>query len=158
MNTTEVKFWDRVNKAGPVVKPELGPCWLWTGATGTDTRYGYLWMNSKHKLAHRVAWFLETGEWPNPCALHKCDNTLCVRFSHLFEGTQKENVDDREAKGRGVHPAGENNGRAKLTRKKVQQVRLLSSQGNTQRHIGTLLDVAHSTVGRIIRGEIWGTL
>lgn len=29
--TYEQRFWAKVDKNGPVVRPELGPCWIWTG-------------------------------------------------------------------------------------------------------------------------------
>ena len=40
------------------------------------------------------------GTLPQKNLCHKCDNPACVRISHLFEGTQKENVDDARSKGR----------------------------------------------------------
>jgi hypothetical protein len=94
------RFWKRVNKRGPIIKTRLGRCWLWTGSS-KNGRYGNLWFDGKLVLTHRIAWFLETGKWPEPFSLHKCDNTLCVRFTHLFEGTQKDNAEDRDRKGRG---------------------------------------------------------
>lgn len=98
-------FWSKVNKNGPVPShcPELGPCWLWTAAF-FKSGYGALGVNlddmKTTTSAHRVAWFLETGKWPDPCALHKCDNRACVRFSHLFEGTVRDNNADMKEKGR----------------------------------------------------------
>lgn len=35
------------------------------------------------------------------CVLHTCDTPGCVRPSHLWLGTQLENIADRESKGRG---------------------------------------------------------
>jgi hypothetical protein len=97
--SVEERFFRHVNKDGPI-HPVLGTkCWLWTG--GTNGRYGKLNLEGRTALAHRVAWFLEYGRWPEPCALHRCDVTLCVRYDHLFEGTQDDNMDDRERKGRG---------------------------------------------------------
>jgi hypothetical protein len=93
------KFWSKVNKHGPTLVKRLGPCWLWTGATDKDGYGQSFFMGIQHK-AHRVAWFLETGEWPIPQGCHKCDNPSCVRFSHIFQGTPKNNTDDMVAKGR----------------------------------------------------------
>lgn len=84
-----------------------GGCWLWTGALnsagypvfrrarGEDGRYPLV-------LAHRLAHFWRTGEWPD-VVLHECDNPRCVR--HTRGGTQAENVADMWAKGR-ARPGG----------------------------------------------------
>ena len=104
------QFWSHVNKDGTLPDPDvygdIGFCWLWTGAT--DGRgYGALnnrRVSDKPLKAHRVAFCLETGRWPEPSALHRCDNTRCVRFSHLFEGTQTDNMRDAARKGRIVPP------------------------------------------------------
>jgi hypothetical protein len=109
------RFWKHVNKNGPVPKhkPELGRCWLWTGSTIRG--YGQLAERAddtqKTLRAPRVAWFLGTGAWPEHNACHHCDNPSCVRFSHLFDGTQAENMADMAAKSRS-------------TRKPVQSVKI----------------------------------
>jgi hypothetical protein len=101
----EIRFWTNVNKNGPVPRhsPNLGACWLWTGRRhGSGCRYGAIGFNGvKNVSVHRLAFFLEYGRWPVPQALHRCDVCLCVRPSHLFEGTPRDNAQDREQKGRG---------------------------------------------------------
>lgn len=53
------------------------------------------------RLAHRVSWILSYGEIPQGMlVLHHCDNTFCVNPTHLFLGTQRDNVHDALAKGR----------------------------------------------------------
>lgn len=79
MNTYE-RFWLKVNKNGPIPKhrPDLGSCWVWTGATAN--KYGRFWDGEKLIQAHH---FL-LGEIPNGLEPdHLCLNTLCVRDSHL---------------------------------------------------------------------------
>lgn len=51
--------------------------------------------------AHRYAWRLSRGPIPKGlCVLHRCDVRSCVNPDHLFLGTQIENIDDRNRKGR----------------------------------------------------------
>ena len=99
MDTLLARFWSKVNKNGPFVDSKLGRCWLWT-AGPKEGRYGVILMNGKGEGAHRVAFFLEHGRWPSPCGLHRCDVTRCVRPTHIFEGTQRDNMLDCHAKGR----------------------------------------------------------
>jgi HNH endonuclease len=110
------RFWEKVDKNGSVVRPDLGPCWIWTGAS---LRSGHGVLNSgKHGsnlLAHRTAFFLKHGRWPIPNANHHCDNPPCVRWEHLYEGDQADNARDCSARGRRVTSRGELSGKAKLS-------------------------------------------
>jgi len=75
-------------------------CWLWTGCIVGG--YGLMRFLEKTWKAHRVAYKLFVGEIPEGmCVLHKCDVPSCVKPSHLFLGTHKDNAMDRERKGRG---------------------------------------------------------
>ena len=73
-------------------------CWNWIG--GKSAGYGRFGIGQRVEIASRVAWYLWMGEWPHRFILHKCDNPSCVRPSHLFEGTQKDNMMDCSQKGR----------------------------------------------------------
>lgn len=79
-------------------EPNTG-CLLWTGFIH-PMGYGRIRVGNKIEGAHRVAFLLVHGRWPNPSALHKCDTPACVEAAHLFEGTQTDNMADRDAKGR----------------------------------------------------------
>ena len=162
------RFWSNVNKNGPKpsaeavsVYPEIAGtnCWLWTGCKNRKNGYGRIRHGTRRDQAHRVAWFLETGEWPTPCGLHKCDNPACVRFLHLFEGTQAQNNKDREIKGRGNQARGQYQGHAKLTDYDVKQIRIALAAA--QRKYGTLGQLAHkykvslSCISKINAGETY---
>jgi len=85
----EERFWPRVRKTRS--------CWLWIGAK-VKGGYGNLGGGGQ---AHRLSWKIHNGTIPdNLCVLHKCDNPACVRPSHLFLGTNADNVRDRTLKKR----------------------------------------------------------
>jgi HNH endonuclease len=106
----EKKFWSKVDKQGPVPdhRRKLGRCWIWTGKKKTGWgAFGIVSHTINGKTAeyrvHRVSWELHYGPIPdNLCVLHKCDNTSCVRPTHLFLGTRQDNMADKMAKGRYV--------------------------------------------------------
>ena len=164
------RFWEKVDTNGPVPahRPELGPCWLWTGGLNEDG-YGRLQAHGGPKLgkrlAHRVAFFLQWGRWPEPCALHKCDNPACVRWDHLFEGTVADNNADRDRKGRhvgspglrnGRHtcpestPQGERNGHSKLT---DEQAQIIRDSPGPSRALAARFGVSRVTIWEIRTGR-----
>jgi hypothetical protein len=53
--------------------------------------------------------------------LHHCDNPPCFNPEHLFLGTDQDNVDDREKKGR--MPLGPERWNSKLTADQVRSIR-----------------------------------
>lgn len=82
-------FWLKVTKTDT--------CWLWTGRRDKN---GYGKVGAA--LSHRVFWELHNGHIPDGLyVLHHCDNPPCIRPTHLFLGTQADNVRDMAAKGRG---------------------------------------------------------
>lgn len=144
------RFWAKVNKSGPTLVDDLGPCWIWTGHR-QENGYGQFGIFSRVVYAHRAAWFLEHGRWPEPCALHKCDGGAagCVRPDHLFEGTKADNSLDFCTKGR-------RNGNSKLTAEKVRALREQRSKGVQLRDLAIQFGVNKATVVRILNRSIWG--
>jgi hypothetical protein len=57
-----------------------------------------------YRRAHRVSYELANGPIPaGLCVLHHCDNRPCIRPSHLFLGTRRDNALDKTLKGRVRH-------------------------------------------------------
>src|SRR3990167_5763706 len=80
-------------------RPGLGPCLVFVGATVNG--YGKLSVNHRMWLAHRLAYKLFTGRIRSRMyVLHSCDNKPCFEPSHLFVGTQQDNLNDAISKGR----------------------------------------------------------
>tara|TARA_R110000751_G_C13691239_1_gene472360 strand:- start:309 stop:848 length:540 start_codon:yes stop_codon:yes gene_type:complete len=132
---------------------ERGPgCWLWNKARITKG-YGHLRRDGTMVLAHRAMFEMFVGPIPDGMfVLHKCDNPPCVNPEHLFLGTQKENMADKIAKGRGNHAKGEANSSAKLTEAQVLEIR---SATEIHREIGVLFGVAQQTVSNIKNRRTW---
>lgn len=144
-------FWGLIDKNGPVPshRPDLGNCWVWHNG-----RRGVVGVANKHYLAHRVAWLLTYGKWPEHCALHHCDNPPCVRPDHLFDGTQAENMADMIAKGRERHRChrGEQHARVKLSEVDVRAIRESAESG---RYWADKLGVTEANISRIRLGKTW---
>jgi len=78
-----------------------GDCIEFVGAKNPQG-YGCLGFNNKSYQAHRLAWELTNGPIPEGFVVcHRCDNPPCINPAHLFLGTQRENIIDMYAKGRG---------------------------------------------------------
>ena len=109
MNAAAERFWSKVDKAGPVhpYKPELGACWLWTGAT-RRRGYGAFWFEGRPQSAAKWAWETTHGAEfpPGTEGLHSCDRPACVNPAHVAPGTRKQNVADMHARGRTNLPRG----------------------------------------------------
>lgn len=79
---------------------ESNGCWIFKKNRGKE--YGRIFHNKKRHGAHRVSLCLYRGFDLNSklFVCHHCDNPICVNPDHLFVGTQKYNINDRDNKGR----------------------------------------------------------
>jgi hypothetical protein len=109
-------------------------CWPWMGCIG-NRGYGVI----SHISTHRLSWELHRGPIPNgKHVLHSCDNKRCVNPSHLFIGSQADNMKDMTLKGR--------HGRRKLT---DDQVREIYSSPLTQMELSRRFGVAQTKISDI---------
>lgn len=144
-NTT--LFWSKVDRSGE--------CWEWL-ASKTHDGYGRHHYDGG-TMAHRLAYELTRGPIPaGMCVCHACDNRGCVNPTHLWLGTQADNIKDMRVKGRGPRLEGERHGRAKLTASNVRDIRARHAEGVSARQLAREYGVAATTITRIFHGG-WGT-
>lgn len=166
------RFFSKVNLHGPIPahRPELGPCHVWT-AYRSKKGYGQVGFQGRVCIAHRVAFFIAHGRWPQPNACHHCDNRACVNPDHLFEGTNADNTADMDSKGRRVvirgtrhgrrtkphrTARGERNGLAKLTEQDVRDIRANYALCQvTMKDLGARYGVGKAAVHEIIHRRTW---
>jgi hypothetical protein len=89
----EDRFFSKVQKTET--------CWIWTAY---KNKKGYGQINSdgyNMKKAHRVSYEMHNGNIPDGLIVcHSCDNPSCVNPQHLWLGTDLQNAQDRDTKGR----------------------------------------------------------
>lgn len=144
------RFLEKVDRRGD------DECWPWKGYT-SKKGYGQFQCTSTTPSgtvslsirAHRLSFFLGTGQWPDPelKVCHTCDNTVCQNPKHLFEGTQKQNIQDAARKRRmgfGRKPLA-------LTWEAVQEIREeRNTKGTTHIELARKHCVAEQTIFNIV--------
>jgi hypothetical protein len=155
MSDAEDRFWSKVR---------IGDgCWLWTASV---CRFGYgRFHTTPHGVqkAHRMSWTFARGPISDGLwVLHNCpdgDNPACVRPSHLFLGTHRDNMADMVAKGRqSTYPRrrGSDHPSARLTADKVVEIRTRYARGGvTHAILAAEYGVAEPTIGAVICGRLW---
>lgn len=145
--TVEERFWKYVKKTDT--------CWLWTGAK-IPGGYGTIKIIGKTVLVHRYSYQLHFGSIPTCLdVLHTCDTPACINPSHLFVGTQADNMIDMWKKGRGADYRGEKSSSAKLNELAVREIFEDSKKGLTQRSIAIKHNVSHSVICNILNQKTW---
>ena len=188
----EARFVHHVDRNGPVPphRPELGPCHVWIGGKDKLGRgsfnLGRSFKGRKRKTQrpHRVAFLIALGRWPEPEAMHLCDNPSCVKVlpddrgpAHVVEGSHTDNMHDMSMKGRHVsrvaperlargarhgsktHPErfvrGEQVTNARLTEDAVRDIRISFARGERLVDLGRRYGVTYQCIDRIVRRINW---
>lgn len=176
-----LRFWSKVKLPDLIGTDE---CWEWQ-ASVNQSGYGTVNLVGFY-LAHRLAWYLCCGSIPEGLLVcHSCDNRLCCNPSHLWLGTNDDNIADMVNKGRANSPkgddhwtrkspenlrrgdnhparyipgwrAGENNGRAILDWDTVAEIRRkYEYRTHSYTRLAKEYGVGKSTITNIIKGNTW---
>lgn len=153
------RFWEKVDRSN------ADGCWPWMGAT-TVAGYGVINGGPGNGLlyAHRVAFEEQSGTIPNGHdILHHCDNPPCVRGSHLFTGTARDNMVDMTAKGRNGrlrhperYPRGETHPNSPLTAAQVLAIRdRVARRESSQAALAREYGISQTAISAIVRRKTW---
>jgi len=114
------RFWPKVNKQGETRVAELGECWEWTGAI-SKKGYANFRINGQTVGAHTFSFRIHCGEYPPEMQInHLCNFRSCVRPTHLYAGTQDQNLADREIFG--TTPRGLKHRNTKLSGEQIKEI------------------------------------
>jgi len=154
----ESRFWPKVDKS-------MGPdnCWPWIGDKW-KSGYGRFFLHKKSArnpsrkvvAAHRQSYALTHGPIPAGFhVLHRCDNPPCCNPSHLFLGTDADNVADCIKKGRRANQGGETNGRTTLRNSDILEIRRELTLGVSVKVLSQKYGLCLSSIYNIRHGRTW---
>lgn len=144
-----------------VIVNEKSGCWEWQGSKRNG--YGRMIIGSrtdgsrKSESAHRISFEIFCGQIPDGMEIcHRCDNPSCINPDHLFLGTRQDNINDRQRKGRNIYFIGEEQPRAKLTKKSVKDARWERAiYGTSFQSLADKYGVSKKTMLNAIKGVTW---
>lgn len=155
-------------RVGPTVRDEIGPCLDYRSVLSTNrhpmvicgNRPVRVWISgARLVLENGLGRSLQSGM----SALHHCDRPICIHFSHLYEGTQQDNVHDRDRRAGNplcwLNMAGSSHPESKLTDEDVRRIRHLVRTGHRVVNILPMFPhVSRSLVYLVASGKRWGHL
>ena len=145
----EERFWRFVRKP---INPS--DCWIWNGYISKDG-YGSFTPYKVPIRAHRFVYHLTHGPIPpRMLVCHKCDNPVCVNNSHLFLGSNSDNMKDAISKGRKKGKKGSDSPLARLEEKQVLKIRSLKGI-LTCRQIAEIFSISNQQVSNIQTRKAW---
>lgn len=131
-------------------------CWEWTGSR-TQANYGFFSWGRRNWYAHRVSQILWNGPLTPelPYALHGCDNPPCIAPDHLRAGTAKDNVNDRDARGRSNYLQASFLEASKWCDDSLRAVFSMRAAGATQPEIARSPNTTQQQVSDVLLGKVF---
>lgn len=160
-----IRFWKKC-KIKSFHPDECWECTLATDGSG----YCQASLQGVFVKAHRLAFVIAYGEIDSgKVVCHKCDNPVCSRPSHLFQGAYLDNTQDAVSKKRmalgkrnGAYTkphkvrVGILNGRAVLSEKQVIEIMDLWNGGVKNKYeLARRYNVTDHAIRRIVTGVGW---
>lgn len=136
-------------------------CWGWSGSI-SSAGYSLIFCNHEIKWGHRFSFEYHREEIRQGYVIcHHCDNPVCTRPDHLFQGTMKDNIQDCIRKGRfklapdESKAQGERVSGAKLKESQVIEIKKMIKEGMKNPEIARLYEVTHGNISCIRLGQTW---
>ncbi len=151
------------NKTSPLIdrfflhvgKKQPNGCIPWI-AFKDGNGYGLISIGSHRSIvASRASYILFVGDIPNGLhVLHRCDNPSCVNPTHLFLGTNLDNIKDKISKNR--QTKGSLIVGSKLNEDSARKIRHLYSLGGTSyMKLADQFGVTGSNIQAVIERRTW---
>lgn len=130
------------------------------GRRGTVIKYAHVvhegTMIYRHRLAYCLANAVSLEAIAGLVVRHTCDNPRCINPEHLLLGTQLDNVQDRQVRGRTARGA-------KVLQAKLTEADVLFIRDNYVRYskeystvgLARKFSVNKATISRILNRELW---
>lgn len=153
------RLWDNIRQCGHG-DVCIYCCWPWMKSCSV---YGYgrigISFNGTDKIYHVTRIIFEiwhAKQLSNDLSIcHHCDNPPCCNPTHLFHGTDYDNMHDCIKKGRNIKAIGVDASQTKLSEDDVKTIRLLKKDGLTSRDLGTMFGVSHTNINAILHRKTW---
>ncbi len=145
-------FWERVSMLTQV--QESG-CHVFTGSKD-ECGYGRINRDGKLVRLHRAVWERDNGTIPNGMVVcHTCDNPACINSTHLFTGTQVDNIKDMDKKGRRRTLIGSQQSQAKLSEEEIPKIKQRHGAGFSIAFISRMYGVSEGAIRAVVKGRTW---
>jgi hypothetical protein len=139
------RFWKKVDKTS-----NSNGCWIFGNGKG----YQMFGPEYNAMYAHRFSYTIHKGKIPYGLFVcHTCDNPGCVNPEHLWLGTNKDNTDDKVAKGRQLK--GSQIPSARFTEAQIYEIRSATYYYGLNRDLAKKYNCRQEVISKLRSGQGW---